>query len=416
MDLLRFTTAGNVDDGKSTLIGRLLYDSKAILEDQLAAVEEASARRGFDSVNLALLTDGLKAEREQGITIDVAYRYFTTPRRKFIIADCPGHLQYTRNMVTGASGSNLAIVLVDARRGLVEQTRRHCFVASLLRIPHLVICVNKMDLVEFSQEAFEKIRAEFEEFSRKLEIVDVTYIPISALQGDNVVEPSTRMLWYRGRTLLAHLEDVHIASDLNHIDFRFPVQGVIRPRDDEHHDYRGYTGQIATGGVKVGDPIVILPAGFETQVAKIESGGVEVQEAVAPHSATLQLAAPFDVSRGDMIVRPGNRPACVQDVEAMICWMGSERMDPAKRYLFKHTTSDGQVIVREVLYKIDINTLSRNETDRDIALNDFAKIKLRVSKPLLCDPYRANRSTGSFILIDPDHFGTVAAGMILGQS
>jgi sulfate adenylyltransferase large subunit len=413
MDLLRFVTAGNVDDGKSTLIGRLLYDSKAIMEDQLVSIEEASKKRGFDYLNLALLTDGLRAEREQGITIDVAYRYFSTPRRKFIIADCPGHVQYTRNMVTGASTANMAVVLVDARKGIVEQTRRHAFVASLLRIPHLVICVNKMDLVDYSQEAFENIRNEFATFSKKLEIYDVTFIPLSALAGDNVVERSEHMPWYRGRSFLEHLEDVHIASDVNLIDFRFPIQCVICPQKTDVRDYRGYAGMVSSGGIKQGDEIVALPSGFVTRVKAIEVGGREVPEASAAMSVVLRLQDELDVSRGDMLVRPNNRPSSVQDIEATICWMDQAPLAPGKKYVIRQTSAEGIGIVKEVDYKFDIETLSRTTNDKRVGLNDLARVKLRVSRPLHVDAYRINRATGSFILVDEGTCTTVAAGMIL---
>jgi sulfate adenylyltransferase large subunit len=413
MELLRFVTAGNVDDGKSTLIGRLLYDSKAIMEDQLVSVEEASKKRGFDYLNLALLTDGLKAEREQGITIDVAYRYFSTPKRKFMIADCPGHVQYTRNMVTGASTANMAVVLVDARKGIVEQTRRHCFVASLLRIPHLVICVNKMDLVDFSQHVFDKIRDDFSAFSKKLEIYDVTFVPVSALDGDNVVERSTRMSWYRGRSFLEHLQEVHIASDVNCIDFRFPVQSVICPQSSEVRDYRGYAGMVASGGVRKGDEVIALPSGFATRIKAIELGGREIGEATAQMSVVLRLENELDVGRGDMIVRPNNRPTSVQDIEATICWMDQEPLVEDKRYLVRQATAEAIGVIKEVDYKFDIETLSRIVSDKRIALNDMARIRLRVSRPLHVDPYRINRVTGSFVLIDESTCRTVAAGMIL---
>lgn len=411
MDLLRFITAGSVDDGKSTLIGRLLYDSKAIMEDQLAAIEEASSRRGEEGLNLALLTDGLKAEREQGITIDVAYRYFNTPRRKFIIADCPGHVQYTRNMVTGASGSSLAVLLVDARKGLQEQTRRHSLIASLLRIPHLVICVNKMDLVDYSREAFESVRKQFSAFSKKLEIQDVTFIPISALKGDNVVEESTNTPWYKGRTLLNQLEEVHIASDTNHIDLRLPVQMVTFSR--KAADFRGYAGTVASGMVRVGDEVTALPSGFTTRVKSITAAGSEITEATANTAVMITLEDEIDISRGDMLVRPRNRPDMTQDLEAMICWMDTQPLNVSRKYLIRQTTADARCAIKELTYKIDINSLSRISADSDVALNEFVRAKIRVSKPLLVDSYRVNPITGSFILVDEDSCATVAAGMVL---
>ncbi len=413
MDLLRLITAGSVDDGKSTLIGRLLLDSKALLEDQLADVRQASARRGDEELNLALLTDGLKAEREQGITIDVAYRYFTTPRRKFIIADCPGHVQYTRNMVTGASTANLALLLVDVRKGLLEQTRRHCFVASLLRIPHLVICVNKMDLVDYSRTAFEKVREEFQEFSQKLEIYDVSFMPISALQGDNVVERSARTPWYKGQSLLTHLEEAHIASDINHRDLRLPIQHVICPQGGGVRDYRGYAGMVASGTLRQGDEVVALPSGFLSRVRSLELGGQGMPEAAAPLSVTVRLEDEIDLARGDVLARPNNQPAVGQDVEAMICWMDQEFLVSGRKYVIRHTTSEALGLVREIAYKLDINTLSRIFDDKKVGLNDFARVRLRTSRPLCYDPYRLNRATGSFVMIDQGSCATVAAGMIL---
>lgn len=412
-ELLRFTTAGSVDDGKSTLIGRLLYDSKSIFEDQYEAIKETSERRGEEGVNLALLTDGLKAEREQGITIDVAYRYFATPKRKFIIADTPGHIEYTRNMVTGASTANVALILIDARNGIVEQTRRHAFIASLLQIPHLVVCVNKMDLVDFSEEVYDTIKDEFSKFSSKLDVKDVHFIPISALLGDNVVERSKQMDWYDGTTLLYYLENVHIGSDHNFIDCRFPVQYVIRPYKDEYHDYRGYAGRIAGGIFKKGDEVMLLPSGFTTKIAKIETFDGEVEEAHPPMSVTILLEDDLDLSRGGMIVRENNVPEIAQDVEAMICWFSDRPLQPRGKYSLLHTSQDARCIVKEIRYKLDINTLHRNTEDLSIGMNDIARVVLRTTKPLFLDTYRRNRITGSFILVDEQTNNTVAAGMII---
>ncbi|RMH81921.1 MAG: sulfate adenylyltransferase subunit CysN [Actinomyces sp.] len=417
MEMLRFATAGSVDDGKSTLIGRLLYDTKAIFEDQLAAVERSSEQMGTEYTNLALLTDGLRAEREQGITIDVAYRYFATPRRKFIIADTPGHIQYTRNMITGASTADLAIVLVDARKGVLEQSRRHAFLASLLRIPHLVVAVNKMDLVGYDQEAFERVRDEFRRFAMKLDIADLTFIPISALHGDNVVQRSANMTWYEGTSLLHHLEDVHIASDRNLIDTRFPVQYVIRPQSDDWHDYRGYAGTVAGGVLRPGDEVVVLPSGFTSTIAAIDTADGPVEEAFAPMSVTVRLTDELDVSRGDMLCRPNNRPTVSQDIDAMVCWM-SERgsLQAGSRLLVKHTTRTAKVIVRDLAYRLDVNTLSRDEDATELALNEIGRVTFRSQLPLFFDEYRRNRATGSFVLIDEATNATVAAGMILGES
>ncbi|MEM6320509.1 MAG: sulfate adenylyltransferase subunit CysN [Bacteroidota bacterium] len=412
-ELLRFTTAGSVDDGKSTLIGRLLYDSKSIFEDQYEAIKETSERRGEEGVNLALLTDGLKAEREQGITIDVAYRYFATPKRKFIIADTPGHIEYTRNMVTGASTANVALILIDARNGIVEQTRRHAFISSLLQIPHLVVCVNKMDLVDYSEEVYETIKDEFSSFSSKLDVKDVHFIPISALLGDNVVDRSDKMDWYDGTTLMYYLENVHIGSDHNFIDCRFPVQHVIRPYKDEYHDYRGYAGRIAGGTFKKGDEVMILPSGFTTKIAKIETFDGELEQAFPPMSVTMLLEDDLDLSRGGMIVRENNVPDVEQDVEAMICWFSDRPLQLRGKYSIVHTTQDARCIVKEIRYKLDINTLHRNTEDTSIGMNDIARVVLRTTKPLFMDSYRRNRITGSFILIDEGTNNTVAAGMIL---
>ncbi len=416
MDILRLATAGSVDDGKSTLIGRLLFDSKAIFEDQLAAVERTSRERGEDFTNLALLTDGLRAEREQGITIDVAYRYFATPRRKFIIADTPGHVQYTRNMVTGASTADLAIVLVDARNGLTEQSRRHAFLATLLRVPHLVMAVNKMDLVEYSSDVFESIVEEFTAFAAKLEIGDLTFIPISALHGDNVVQRSGNMPWYEGPSLLHHLEHLHIASDRNLIDVRFPVQYVIRPHqatDPELHDYRGYAGQVAGGVLKPGDEITHLPSGLTTTIRRIDTARGPVPEAFAPMSVTLLLSDDLDVSRGDMFCRPHNQPAAAQDIEAMVCWMtDASKLSPGSRLLVKHTTKTAKAIIRDLHYRLDVNTLHRDDSATQLGLNEIGRITLRVTQPLFCDPYARNRLTGGLILIDEATSATVGAAMI----
>jgi bifunctional enzyme CysN/CysC len=420
MDILRFATAGSVDDGKSTLIGRLLYDSKSIFADQLEAVERTSRDRGEDYTNLALLTDGLRAEREQGITIDVAYRYFATPRRKFIIADTPGHIQYTRNMVTGASTADLAVVLVDARNGLTEQSRRHAFLTTLLRVPHMVLAVNKMDLVDYSAEVFERITEEFSAFAARLDIGDLSFIPISALHGDNVVDRSANMPWYDGPSLLHHLEHVHIASDRNMIDVRFPVQYVIRPHaatDAELHDYRGYAGQVAGGVLKPGDEVLHLPSGFATKVRRIEAAGTEIPEAFAPMSVTLLLDDDVDISRGDMICRPNNRPAAAQDIEAMICWMASETaLARRSRLIVKHTSRTVKAIVTDLHYRIDVNTLHRDEAATQLGLNEIGRVRLRLTQPIFCDPYARNRTTGGLILIDEGTNATVGAAMITEAS
>ena len=412
-DLLRFSTAGSVDDGKSTLIGRLLVDTKSIFADTLAAVEQASLRQGFERTELALLTDGLRAEREQGITIDVAYRYFATPRRKFIIADTPGHVQYTRNMVTGASTANLAIVLVDARKGLVEQSRRHAFLASLLRIPHLVVCVNKMDLVDYGEATFDRLRTEFSAFATKLEVGDITFIPISALHGDNVVERSDNMPWYRGTPLLYHLETVHIASDRNLVDVRFPVQWVIRPQSDEHHDYRGYAGQVAGGVLKPGDEVIALPSGLRSTIASIDTLDGPVTEAFPPMSVTVRLADDIDVSRGNMFARPGNQPTIGQDLDAMICWMVDRPLTARSMLAVKHTTNNVRAMVTDVAYRLDVNTLHRDEASTTLGLNDIGRVKLRATAPIAYDPYSRNRTTGAIILIDEATNATVGAGMLL---
>jgi bifunctional enzyme CysN/CysC len=416
MELLRFATAGSVDDGKSTLIGRLLYDTKSIFEDQLESIERTSRDRGDEQTNLALLTDGLRAEREQGITIDVAYRYFATPKRKFIIADTPGHIQYTRNMVTGASTANLALILIDARQGIVEQSRRHAFIASLLRVPHLVLCVNKMDLVDYDEQVFNRIRDEFRQFATKLDIGDLTFIPISALLGDNVVHRSASMPWYEGTSLLHHLEEVHIASDRNLIDARFPVQYVIRPQHQTNrdlHDYRGYAGQVAGGVFKPGDDVVILPSGLATTIESIDTADGPVDEAFAPMSVTIRLSDDVDVSRGDMICRPHNQPRVTQDVEAMVCWLSDQPLTVRGMYGVKHTTRNVRVQVRDLEYRIDVNSLHRDETADSLSLNEIGRIKLRTTQPLFIDEYRRNRITGSFLLIDEPTGATVGAGMLL---
>lgn len=413
MELLRFTTAGSVDDGKSTLIGRLLYDSKSIFADQMEAIEQASAKKGEEHVNLALLTDGLRAEREQGITIDVAYRYFATPKRKFIIADTPGHIQYTRNMVTGASTANLAIILVDARQGVIEQTKRHAYIASLLQIPHVVVCVNKMDLVSFSEDTYEKVRNDFEDFSAKLDIKDVRFVPISALLGDNVVDRSKNMDWYGGSTLMHILENVHIGSDHNHIDARFPVQYVVRPMKAEHHDYRGYAGRVAGGIFREGDSVAVLPSGFTSRIKSIDLMGGDVNEAYAPLSVTITLEDDIDISRGDMIVKVNNRPQVEQDIDMMVCWMGDRPLQVGGKYALRHTTRDARCVIKDVTYKMNINTLQKEETDKTIGLNDIARISIRTTAPLFFDGYRKNRVTGSVIIIDEATNSTVGAGMIV---
>lgn len=412
-ELLRFTTAGSVDDGKSTLIGRLLYDSKSIFEDQYDTIKATSERRGEEGVNLALLTDGLKSEREQGITIDVAYRYFATPKRKFIIADTPGHIQYTRNMVTGASTANVALILIDARHGVVEQTRRHAIIASLLQIPHLVVCINKMDLVDFSQEAYDKIQDDFEKFASRLDVKDVSFIPISALLGDNVVERSQNTPWYEGQTLMYYLENVHIASDHNFIDTRFPVQFVIRPYTDEFHDYRGYAGRVAGGVMKKGDKVMLLPSGFTTKIAKIDTADGELEEAFPPQSVTVLLEDDLDLSRGDMIVRENNKPEVTQDIEVMVCWFTDKPLQLRGKYTIMHTTQEARCVIKDIRYKLNINTLSRDEEDKTIGINDIARVVLRTTKPLFVDAYRKNRTTGSIILIDEQTNETVGVGMVI---
>jgi bifunctional enzyme CysN/CysC len=413
-ELLRFATAGSVDDGKSTLIGRLLFDSKALFDDQWDAVEAVSAGRGDEYTDLALLTDGLRSEREQGITIDVAYRYFSTPERKFIIADTPGHIQYTRNMVTGASTADLALILVDARKGLVEQSRRHAFLCSLLRVPHMVLCVNKMDLVDYDEATFKRIENEFSAFATKLDVPDLTVIPISALKGDNVVNRSENMPWFQGPSLLHHLEKVHIASDRNLVDVRFPVQHVIRPHSSDNHDYRGYAGQVASGVMKPGDEVTVLPSGFTSRIASIETADGPLEEAFPPLSVTVRLEDELDVSRGDMLCRPGNQPRVSQDIEAMVCWMDEARpLRVRGRYAVKHTTADVRAIVKDVQYQLDVNTLHRDEAATELGLNEIGRVTLRTTKPLLCDDYRRNRATGGFIIVDEADNRTVGAGIIV---
>ena len=413
MDLLRFTTAGSVDDGKSTLIGRLMYDSKAIFEDQLESIENTSRQRGDENVNLALLTDGLRAEREQGITIDVAYRYFATPRRKFIIADTPGHIQYTRNMVTGASTANLAIILVDARKGVIEQTCRHSFIANLLRLQHVVIAVNKMDLVDWSEETFKKIKEDFQKFASRLDnIVEISFIPISALKGDNVVDKSANMPWYQGPTLLYHLETLYVGPDANHVDSRLPVQWVVRPHSDEYHDFRGYAGRVAGGVFKPGDDVVVYPSGFEAKVKALHTADGELEEAYSPLSVSMTLDREIDISRGDMIAKPNNPPQVGQDIDAMICWFSDQPLNPRGKFVIRHCAKEAKALIREVKYKVNINTLHKVEDDSEFKLNDIGRITIRTAAPLCYDSYKRNRVTGSFVLVDAFTNETVAAGMI----
>ncbi|MFM9027026.1 MAG: sulfate adenylyltransferase subunit 1 [Bacteroidota bacterium] len=412
-DLLRFTTCGSVDDGKSTLIGRLLYDTRSIAEDQLEAVERASRRLGSEQVDLSLITDGLRAEREQGITIDVAYRYFSTPKRKFIIADTPGHIQYTRNMVTGASTANLALILVDARKGVVEQTCRHAFIASLLRIPHLVLCINKMDLVDYNEDIYNSIVDDFRDFSSRLEVQDVQYIPVSALKGDNVVSRSENMPWYQGTTLMHHLENVHITSDLNHIDCRFPVQLVIRPKAGSSDDHRSYAGSIAGGVLRVGDAVTVLPSGMTSAITGINSGDCEVGEAFAPMSVALTLSDEIDISRGDMIVRTNNLPSSSHEIDMMVCWFNQRPLKPEARYLVRHTTRETKCVIQDLLYKMDISSLRRIQDAGELSMNDIGRVRIRTAQPLFFDGYRRNRSTGSLIFIDEQTNETVGAGLIL---
>jgi len=413
MDLLRFITAGSVDDGKSTLIGRLLYDSKSIFEDQLESIERTSEMRGDDHLNLALLTDGLRAEREQGITIDVAYRYFSTPKRKFIIADAPGHIQYTRNMVTGASNCELGIVLIDARHGIVEQTKRHTFIINLLGIKHLIVAINKMDLVDFSEERFNEIRNDFEAFSSKLQIPDIRFIPMSALHGDNVVDRSDKTPWFKGGTLLYNLENIHISSDSNMVDCRFPVQYVIRPQSEKYPDYRAYAGQVAGGVFKKGDEVVLLPSGFTSTIESIDSADGELDKAYFPIACSIRLKDELDLSRGGMIAKVDNQPRATQDLDVMICWFNEQPLQLRGKYSIRHTTQEARCIVKEISYKININTLHRIEDDLSIGMNDIGRVKLRSTVPLFCDPYSRNRQTGSLILVNEFTNETVGAAMIL---
>ena len=414
MDLLRFTTAGSVDDGKSTLIGRLLYDSKSIFEDQLEAVETSSKKKGDENVNLALLTDGLKAEREQGITIDVAYRYFATPNRKFIIADTPGHIQYTRNMVTGASTADLAIILVDARTGVIEQTKRHSFIADLLKIQHVILAVNKMDLVDFSEDRFNEIVEEYQSFASRLNnIVNIQPIPISALLGDNVVDKSEKTPWYEGPTFLYHLEHVYVGGEENHVDARFPIQWVIRPQSDKFPDFRGFSGRVGGGVFKKGDEVTVMPSGFSSKIKSIHCGEEELEAAFAPQSVVMTLEDEIDISRGDMIAKPGNQPKVEQDIEAQICWFSKTPMKNRQKFLIKHTSLETKAVLQEIKYRVDINNITKEEGVESFEMNDIGRISLRTAKPLIHDSYRRNRNTGSFILVDPGTNETVAAGMII---
>ncbi|WP_025743764.1 sulfate adenylyltransferase subunit 1 [Aquimarina pacifica] len=411
--LLRFTTAGSVDDGKSTLIGRLLYDSKSIFEDQLEAIENTSKKKGHEGVDLALFTDGLRDEREQGITIDVAYRYFTTPKRKFIIADTPGHIQYTRNMVTGASTANAALILIDARHGVIEQTKRHSFIASLLQIPHIIVCVNKMDLVDFSQEIYSNIITEFEKFSSKLMVKDIRFIPMSALEGDNVVNRSKSMDWYDGAPLLHTLETLHISSDINKVDARFAVQTVLRPQGDTFRDYRGYAGRVNSGIYRPGDEVTVLPSGFTSIIKTIDTLEGTIEEAYAPMSVSITLEDDIDISRGDMIVKSNNKPEPSQDLDIMLCWLNDKPARDRAKYTIKHTTNEQKAMIKEIVYKVDVNTYGRNSEDKSLIMNDIARVKVRTTKPLMAESYRKNRSTGSVILVDDNTNETVAAGMII---
>jgi bifunctional enzyme CysN/CysC len=417
MELVRLATTGSVDDGKSTLIGRLLYDTKQIFQDQLEAIEEASKRRGSDYVDLALLTDGLRAEREQGITIDVAYRYFATPKRKFILADTPGHIEYTRNMVTGSSTADIALVLVDARKGVLEQTRRHAFIASLLRVPHLVLCVNKMDLVDYDEKVYDEITDEFRDFAARLDINDLRFVPVSALTGDNVVDSSENMPWYQGSPLLEIMETIHVASDRNLIDARFPVQYVIRPHTMESQDYRGYAGQVASGVFRPGDEVVILPSGFTTKIASIDTYEGSLPEAAAPLSVAIRLEDDLDISRGDMMSRPHNQPQVGQDIDAIICWMSdSVDLKQGAKFAIKHTTRWARALVTDLHYRFDVSTLHRIDEATKLGLNEIGRVSLRTTSPLFFDEYRKNRETGSFILVDEVTNNTVGAGIIGGAA
>ena len=417
VELVRLATTGSVDDGKSTLIGRMLFDTKQIFQDQLEAIEEASRRRGSDYIDLALLTDGLRAEREQGITIDVAYRYFATPRRKFILADTPGHIEYTRNMVTGASTADIALVLIDAREGIVEQTQRHAFIASLLRVPHLVLCVNKMDLVDYSEDVYQKITDEFRDFAARLDIADLRFIPMSALDGDNVVNESENMPWYQGSPLLKTLEEIHVASDRNLIDARFPVQYVIRPHTREHPDYRGYAGQMASGVLRPGDKIMVLPSGFQSTIASIDTFDGPVKEAPAGLSVVIRLEDDIDVSRGNMICRPHNQPEVGQDIDAIVTWLSdSVKLRKGAKFAIKHTTKSARALIKDLQYRFDVSTLHRIDDATELGLNEIGRVTIRTTEPLFFDEYRKNRATGSFILIDESTNNTVGAGIIGGAA
>ena len=413
MDLLRFTTAGSVDDGKSTLIGRLLYDSKSIFEDQIEQVKATSERKGLEHVDLSLLTDGLRDEREQGITIDVAYRYFATPKRKFIIADAPGHVQYTRNMVTGTSNANAVIILIDATKGVSEQTKRHSYIASLLYVGHVIVAINKMDLVDYKQEVFDQIVSDYEDIASKLVVKDIQYIPMSALKGDNVVNHSDNMPWYKGASLLYTLENLHISSDDNKVDARFPVQTVLRPQTEEYREYRGYAGQIASGIFRKGDEVTILPSGFTSKIKSIDTYDGELETAFTPMSIAMQLEDDIDISRGDMIVKSNNQSECIQDIEAMICWLGSSDYLPRTKFSLYHTTNVQKAMIKDIVYKMDINSLERNMEDKAIGMNDICRVKIRTNGMIMADEYRENRETGSFILVDDHTNETVAAGMII---
>ena len=412
-ELLRFTTAGSVDDGKSTLIGRLLYDSKSIFQDQLASIEASSRKKGLEEIDFSLLTDGLKDEREQGITIDVAYRYFSTPKRKFIIADTPGHIQYTRNMVTGASTANAALILIDARNGIVEQTKRHSYIASLLQIPHIIVCVNKMDLVDYNQEPFENIKEEYKDFASKLDIQDIRFIPISALKGDNIVNRSQNMTWYQGSTLLFSLENIPVANDLNHIDFRFPVQNVIRPHGEKYHDFRAYAGRVSSGIVRIGDNITVLPSMLKTKVKSIHFAEKKLEEAFAPQSVSIELEDDIDIARGDMLTKSNNQPEQSREIDAMVCWMGETPLNLNLKYSLIHTSQMVKCVIKSIVYKVDLSDLRRINSDNLIAKNDICRIQLKTLKPIFFDSYRKNRGTGSFILVDESTNNTVAAGMII---
>lgn len=411
--LLRFTTAGSVDDGKSTLIGRLLYDSKSTFEDQVNAISESSKKKGVEGIDLALFTDGLRDEREQGITIDVAYRYFATPKRKFIIADAPGHVQYTRNMVTGTSNANAVIILIDATKGVSEQTKRHSYIASLLYVGHVIVAINKMDLVDYKQEVFDQIVSDYEDIASKLVVKDIQYIPMSALKGDNVVNHSDNMPWYKGASLLYTLENLHISSDDNKVDARFPVQTVLRPQTEEYREYRGYAGQIASGIFRKGDEVTILPSGFTSKIISIDTYDGELETAFTPMSIAMQLEDDIDISRGDMIVKSNNQPECIQDIEAMICWLGSSDYLPRTKFSLYHTTNVQKAMIKDIVYKMDINSLERNMEDKAIGMNDICRVKIRTNGMIMADEYRENRETGSFILVDDHTNETVAAGMII---